>query len=115
MNPFYNNFNPIQAGGHIVPPCRFLPCCAKTVSSRLMKLSDFQYNYIGHHLKQFSVNSNLGCCHGSTFVKECLCKNVSFFCKKWPFSPSKRIYIGFLARIRNQRLRIDPYAKFQLH
>ena len=34
--------NPIQAGGgHNVPPCRFLPCCAKTVCSRLMKLSDF--------------------------------------------------------------------------
>ena len=33
-------------GGH-----RFFPCCAETVRSRLMKLSKFQYNYIGHHLK----------------------------------------------------------------
>ena len=31
------------------------------------------------------------------------------------FSPSKRIYIGFLARTRNQRLGIDPCAKFQLY
>ena len=52
--------------------------CAKTLYSRLMKLSDFQYNYIGHHLKEFLVNSNLGCCHGNTFVKECLGKNFSF-------------------------------------
>ena len=40
---------------------------------------------------------------------------ISVFRKKWPFSPSKRIYIGLLARIRNQRLGIDPCAKFQLH
>ena len=40
-------------GGHIVPPppTVFFPFCAKTGYSRLMKLSDFQYNYIGHHLK----------------------------------------------------------------
>ena len=31
-------FTPIQAGGDFD---RFFPCCAKTVSSRLMKLSDF--------------------------------------------------------------------------
>ena len=36
------NINPIKAGGHNVsPPYRFLPCSAKTVCSRLMKLSDF--------------------------------------------------------------------------
>ena len=40
---------------------------------------------------------------------------ISVFRKKWSFSPSKRIYIGLLARIRNQRLRIDPCAKFQFH
>ena len=48
---------------------RFLPCCAKTVCSRLMKRSDFWDNYIGHHLKYFTIQSNLGCCHGNTFVK----------------------------------------------
>ena len=41
---------------HINPICAplpdtFFPCCSETVCSRLMKLSDFQYNYIGHHLK----------------------------------------------------------------
>ena len=40
---------------------------------------------------------------------------ISVFRTKWPFSPSERIYIGLLARIRNQRLGIDPCAKFQLH
>ena len=40
---------------------------------------------------------------------------ISGFHKKWPFSPSKRIYIGLLARVRNQRLGIDFCAKFQLH
>ena len=44
------------------------------------------------------------------------CAKISVFRKKWPFSPSKLIYIGFfLAGIRNQRLRIGPCAKFQLH
>ena len=35
-------FNPIQAGGGgtMCPPYRFFSCCAETVSSRLMKLSD---------------------------------------------------------------------------
>ena len=32
--------SPIQAGGHCAS-YRFFPCCDKTVSSRLMKLSDF--------------------------------------------------------------------------
>ena len=62
-----------------------------------MKLSDFLYNYIGHHLKQFLVDSNLGCCHGNAFVKECLGKNSSFFVKKIAFSPSIGIPICFLS------------------
>ena len=76
--------NLIQAeggGGHNVPPYRLFPCSTKTVCGRLMKLSDFQYNYIGHHLKQFLVDSNLGCCHGNAFVKEHLGKISSFFVK----------------------------------
>ena len=35
------------------------------------------------------------------------------FIKKWPFSLSKGIYIGFLVQIRNQGLKIDPCAKFK--
>ena len=37
-----DSFIPIQAGGHIVPPpLQVFSFCAKTVSGRLMKLSDF--------------------------------------------------------------------------
>ena len=54
------------------------------------------------------------CCHGNTFVKERLGKNFSFS-SKWHFSHSKRIWSDFLARIGNQRLRIDPCVKFQLN
>ena len=49
------------------------------------------------------------------FCQGALGQKFQFFVKKWTFSPSKRIYVGFLARIRNQRLGIDPCAKFQLH
>ena len=72
------SFYPIQAIHNVNPPYRFFRCCARTVYSRLMKLSDFWYNYIGHHLKWSSVNSNLGFCHGNGFVKEHLGKNFSF-------------------------------------
>ena len=40
-------------------------------------------------------------------------KFPAFFCKIMPFSRSKGIAIGFLVQIRNQRLKIDPCAKFQ--
>ena len=44
-----------------------------------MKLSDFQYNYIRHHVTQVLVDSNLGCCHGNAFVKERLGKISNIF------------------------------------
>ena len=66
----------LRLGGAHCAPYRFLPFCAKTVCSRLMKLCDFEYNKIGHHLKQFSVDSNLRCCHGNAFVKERLAEIV---------------------------------------
>ena len=40
---------------------------------------------------------------------------IIVFHKEWPFSPSNVFISEFLDRIRNQRLRIDPCAKFQLH
>ena len=43
-----------------------------------MKLCDFWYNYIGHHLKKFSIDSNLGYCYGNAFVKERLVEIVRF-------------------------------------
>ena len=35
------------------------------------------------------------------------------FRSTWPFSRSEGIHIGLLVQIRNQRLKIDPCAKFQ--
>ena len=54
----------------------------------------------------------------ATLLSRSAWAKISVFRKKWPFSPSKRIQVfisDFLARIRNQHLRIDPCAKFQLH
>ena len=60
--------NPIQAG---VPSLyRIWPFCAEMVCGNLMKLSELFYNYIGHNLKYFSVNSYQGRFHGSAFAKK---------------------------------------------
>ena len=64
--------------------CRFLICCAKTACSRVMKRSHLKYNYIGHNLKWFPVNSNQWCCHGNVSVKEHLAK-IYLFPKKMEF------------------------------
>ena len=99
-----------------MPPYSFFPCCAKTVPSRLMKPSDFYYNYIGHHLKWFSVTNNLGCCQAINFVKERFGQNFQFFVQNGLFLLQNVFSISdFSARIRNQRLGIDLCAKFQLH
>ena len=50
----------------------------------------------------------------ATLLSRSAWAKISLFRKKWHFSLSKRIYI-LLVRIRNQRLRIDPCAKFQLN
>ena len=73
-------------------PLKTFPCCAKTVYSRL--------------------NSNLGCCHGNNFVKEHFGKNFS---KNGIFLLLNVLRSDFLARKRNQRLRVDPCATFQLN
>ena len=62
-------------------------------------------------MKQFLVDSNLGCCYGNAFVKECLGKISSFFVKNGLFLDQK-VFI-FLVQIRNQRPKINPCAKFQ--
>ena len=62
-----------KLGGH-----KFLLCCAKAACSRLIKLSDFYYHYIGYHLKRFSVASTQWRCHGNNFVNEHLGKIFKF-------------------------------------
>ena len=65
------NFNPIQAaGGTQCAPYMFLSCCAKTVGSRLIKLSDFKYNYIGHVLKWFTVYQVVAMANQEWFTSE---------------------------------------------
>ena len=51
----------------------------------------------------------------ATLLSRSAWAKISFFRKKWPFSPKNVFILDFLARIRNQRLRIDRCAKFQLH
>ena len=59
----------------------------------------FQYNYIGHHLKCFPVDSNHQWhyhklhCHGNALLKSAL-PNFFRFYKKWHFSRSSSIHIG---------------------
>ena len=53
-------------------------------------------------------------CHGNNFLKGHLGKNYSFLEKNGIFY--QNVFISnFLTLIRNQRLRIDPCAKFQLN
>ena len=49
------------------------------------------------------------------FVKERLDKNFSFSLNNGLFLIQNVFISDCLARIRNQRIRIDPCAKFQLH
>ena len=77
------------------PPYRFLPFCAKT-ACRLMKRYDFfEYNYIGHHLKQVLVDNSLGCCH-QRFCPGVLVQNFQFFL--WScLAPEVFILISFFS------------------
>ena len=51
----------------------------------------------------------------ATLLSQSTWAKISVFRKEWPFSPSNLFISDFLAGIQNQRLRIDPCAKFQLH
>ena len=51
----------------------------------------------------------------ATLLSRSAWEKFQFLVKIWHFSPSERIYIGFLAGIRHQRLRIDPCTKFQFN
>ena len=51
----------------------------------------------------------------ATLLSRSSCAKILVFRKKWHFLLQNVFISDFLARIRNQRLRIDPCAKFQLH
>ena len=54
-------------------------CCAETVSSRKLKLSDVYHILTIIHSEYKPVLSDMHCCHGNTIVEEC----VVYF---WPKS-----------------------------
>ena len=53
-------------------------CCAETVSSRKLKLSDFYYILIGLNSEYKPVPWDIHCCHGNAIVEWC---SVKFWLK----------------------------------
>ena len=73
--------NPKQAGGGgggIRPQAGSSLCCAETVSSRKLKLSDFYYILIGLNSEYKPVPWDIHCCHGNAIVEWC---SVKFWLK----------------------------------
>ena len=72
------NLNPKQAGGGggggIRPQAGSCLCCAETVSSRKLKLSDFYYILIGLNSEYKPVPWDIHCCHGNAIVEGCSVK-----------------------------------------
>ena len=76
---FFLNFNlslnPKQAGGGgggISPQAGSSFCCAKTVSSRKLKLCEFYYIPISFYSEYKPVPWDIHCCHGNAIAEECL-------------------------------------------
>ena len=61
-----------------------------------MKLCDFQYNYMGHYLKKFSVDSKLRCSMATLLSRTAWLK-LSGFREKWSVFHSERIHIGLFS------------------
>ena len=76
------HFNPKQAGGGgvggIRPQAGSSLCCAETVSSRKLKLSEFYYILIGLNSECKPVPWDIHCCHGNAIVEGC---SVEFWLK----------------------------------
>ena len=69
------NLNPKQAGGGgIRPQAGSCLCCAETVSSRKLKLSDFYYILIGLNSEYKPVPWDIHCFHGNAIVEGCSVK-----------------------------------------
>ena len=77
--PDMSYFNPKQTrGGGIRPQAGSSLCCAETVSSRKLKLSDFYYILIGLNSEYKPVQWDIHCCHGNAIVEGC---SVKFWLK----------------------------------
>ena len=73
--------NPKQArggGSGICPQAGSSLCCAETVSSRKLKLSDFYYILIGLNFEYKPVPWDIHCCHGNAIVENCILLFKSF-------------------------------------
>ena len=71
-NPFLTLNRP--GGGGIRPQAGSCLCCAETVSSRKLKLSDFYYILIGLNSEYKPVPWDIHCCHGNAIVEGCSVK-----------------------------------------
>ena len=69
---------PGGGGGGIRPQAGSFLCCAETVSSRKLKLSDFYYILIGLNSEYKAVPWDIHCCHGNAIVEGC---SVKFWLK----------------------------------
>ena len=69
---------PGGGGGGIHPQAGSFLCCAETVSSRKLKLSDFYYILIGLNSEYKAVPWDIHCCHGNAIVEGC---SVKFWLK----------------------------------
>ena len=65
---------PGGGGGGIRPQAGSFLCCAETVSSRKLKLSDFYYILIGLNSEYKAVPWDIHCCHGNAIVEGCSVK-----------------------------------------
>ena len=68
----YLTLNRLGGGGGIHPQAGSSLCCAETLSSRKLKLSDVYYILIGFHLEYKPVPWDIHCCHGNAIFEECL-------------------------------------------
>ena len=66
-------------GGGIRPQAGSSHCCAETVCSRKLKLSDFSYILIGLNSEYKPVSWDIHCYHGNAIVEGCSVK----FWLKW--------------------------------
>ena len=70
--------NPKQAGGGVCLQDGSSLCCAETVNSRKLKLSDVYYILIGLNSEYKPVPWDIQCCYGNAIVEGC---SVKFWLK----------------------------------
>ena len=75
---YFLTLNRPGGGGGIRPQAGSSFCCAETVSSRKLKLSDVYYILIGLNSEYKPVQWDIHCCHGNTIVEGC---SVKFWLK----------------------------------